>query len=100
MIKNISQIPTASKQELSIRYGQKKILSMGRSKMQQYWSATSHQMQRIHDNIDCSDAEFENIKDNLDRGLHYKLTFNPKDTILHSRHLSHLFLPRHLVLRY
>jgi phosphoribosylformylglycinamidine synthase len=82
LIKKIGRIPAASKQELSIRYGQKEILRMGRAEMQQYWSATSHQMQRIRDNIECADAEFENIKDDHDPGLHYKLTFDPKDTIL------------------
>jgi phosphoribosylformylglycinamidine synthase len=82
LIKKIGRIPAVSKQELAIRYGQKEILRMGRSEMQQDWSETSHQMQRIRDNIECADAEFENIKDDLDPGLHYKLTFDPKDTIL------------------
>jgi phosphoribosylformylglycinamidine synthase len=82
LIKKIGRIPAVSKQELAIRYGQKEILRMGRSEMQQNWSETSHQMQRIRDNIECADAEFENIKDDLDPGLHYKLTFDPKDTIL------------------
>ena len=50
--------------------------------MQRYWSATSYQMERIRDNIECADAEFENIKDDHDSGLHYKLTFDPKDIIL------------------
>jgi len=39
-------------------------------------------MQRMRDNIECADADFENIKDDHDPGLHYKLTFNPKDIIL------------------
>lgn len=30
----------------------------------------------------CADAEFENILDNHDPGLHFKLTFDPKETIL------------------
>jgi hypothetical protein len=39
-------------------------------------------MQRLRDNVECADAEYENILDNHDPGLHYKLTFDPKDTIL------------------
>lgn len=82
LIKKIGRIPAASKQELAIRYGQKEILRMGRSEMQQDWSKTSYQMQRIRDNIECADAEYNNIKDNKDPGLHYKLNFDPKDARL------------------
>ena len=82
LIKKIGRIPAASKQELSIRYGQKEILRMGRSEMQQYWSSTSYTMQRTRDNPDCADMEYESITNDRDPGLHYKLTFDPKDTIL------------------
>lgn len=82
MIRKIGRIPATSKQKLSIRYGQQSILHMDRSELQQQWSKTSHQMQRLRDNIECADAEFENILDDHDPGLQYKLTFEPKDTIL------------------
>ena len=82
MIRKIGRIPAASKQKLSIRYGQQSILHIGRSELQQQWSKTSYQMQRLRDNIECADAEFENILDDNDPGLQYKLTFEPKDTIL------------------
>lgn len=81
MIRKIGRVPAASKQQLSIRYGQTPILRMDRSELQQLWSTTSHQMQRLRDNVGCADAEFENILDNHDPGLHYKLTFDPKDNI-------------------
>ncbi|PQE28081.1 phosphoribosylformylglycinamidine synthase protein [Rutstroemia sp. NJR-2017a WRK4] len=82
LIRKIGRVPAASKQQLSIRYGQKPVLHMARSELQQLWSATSHQMQRIRDNVECADVEYENIKDDRDPGLHYKLTFEPKDNIL------------------
>ena len=82
MIRKIGRIPAASKQKLSIRYGQQSILHMDRSEMQRQWSKTSYQMQRLRDNVECADAEFENILDDYDPGLQYKLTFEPKDTIL------------------
>jgi phosphoribosylformylglycinamidine synthase len=82
MIRKIGRIPAVSKQKLSIRYGQQSILHMGRTELQQIWSSTSHQMQRLRDNIDCADAEFDNIKDDHDPGLHYKLTFDPKENIM------------------
>lgn len=82
MIHKIGRIPAASKQKLSIRYGQQSILHMDRAELQQRWSTTSHQMQRLRDNVECADEEFENILDDHDPGLQYKLTFDPKDTIL------------------
>lgn len=82
MIRKIGRIPAASKQRLSIYYGQNSVLHMGRAELQQHWSTTSHQMQRLRDNVECADAEFENIFDDHDPGLQYKLTFEPKDTIL------------------
>jgi phosphoribosylformylglycinamidine synthase len=82
MIRKIGRIPAVSKQKLAIRYGQQSILHMDRTELQQIWSSTSHQMQRLRDNIDCADAEFDTIKDDHDPGLHYKLTFDPKENIM------------------
>lgn len=82
MVRKIGRIPAASKQKLAIRHGQQLILHMDRTELQQYWANTSYQMQRIRDNIECADSEFETIKDDTDPGLHYKLTFDPKENIL------------------
>ena len=82
MIRKIGRVPAASKQKLSIRYGQQSILHMDRAELQKQWSKTSYQMQRLRDNVECADTEFENILDDHDPGLQYKLTFEPKDTIL------------------
>ncbi|KAL5328224.1 hypothetical protein ACEPPN_001721 [Leptodophora sp. 'Broadleaf-Isolate-01'] len=82
MVRKIGRIPAVTKQELSIRYGQQSILHMRRSEMQQMWSNTSYQMQRIRDNVDCAESEFETIKNDRDPGLHYKLSFDPKENII------------------
>ena len=82
LIRKIGRIPAASKQKLSIRYGQQLILHMVRSELQLLWSQTSYLMQRERDNVACADAEFENIKDDHDPGLQYKLTFDPRESIL------------------
>ncbi|KAK2623769.1 hypothetical protein QTJ16_006950 [Diplocarpon rosae] len=82
MVRKIGRVPTASKQELSIRYGQQSILHMRRSDMQQVWAHTSYQMQRIRDNVDCAESEFEAIRDDRDPGLQYRLSFDPKENIL------------------
>ena len=82
LIRKIGRVPATSKQQLSVRHNQTVVLRMDRAELQQLWSRTSHQMQRLRDNMGCADAEFDNILDNHDPGLHYKLTYDPKDTIL------------------
>ncbi|RDW71491.1 phosphoribosylformylglycinamidin [Coleophoma cylindrospora] len=82
LVRKIGRVPAASKQKLVIRQGQQAILSMDRAELQQEWTKTSYWMQRERDNVDCADAEFENIKDDKDPGLSYKLSFDPKENIL------------------
>ena len=81
LIRNIGRVSEIHKQKLSIRWGGK-ILHIDRSELQQTWASTSYQMQRLRDDIECADQEFHNILDNNDPGLRYKLTFDPKDTVL------------------
>ncbi|KAL3422936.1 phosphoribosylformylglycinamidine synthase [Phlyctema vagabunda] len=82
MVRKIGRIPAASKQKISIRYGQQSLLSMDRAELQQQWSTTSYQMQRLRDNPACADSEYDGIKDDQDPGLSYNLTFDPKENIL------------------
>lgn len=81
MIKKIGRVPSSSKQEISLAHGSKIIYRNTRRSLQQRWSATSHQLQRIRDNPDCADTEFANILDDKDPGLSYNLTFKPKENI-------------------
>ena len=39
-------------------------------------------MQRLRDNPECADAEKDNIDNDRDPGLQYKLTFNPQENIM------------------
>lgn len=82
LIRKIGRVPATAKQQLSVRYFENTVLRMDRAELQQLWSNTSYQMQRLRDHMGCADSEFENILDNHDPGLHYKLTFDPKETIL------------------
>ena len=78
----IGTVPKASKQEISMFYGARCIYRAPRKELQQKWSTTSWAMQRLRDNPVCADAEKDNIDDDQDPGLRYKLTFNPKDSII------------------
>ncbi|KAJ9640051.1 phosphoribosylformylglycinamidine synthase [Coniosporium apollinis] len=82
LIKKIGRVPPVSKQEISLFRGTNVVYRNTRRNLQQRWSATSHQMQRLRDNPAAADAEHENITDDSDPGMTYKLTFNPKDNIL------------------
>lgn len=83
LIRKIGRVPAASKQKFVIRYGQSApLLDLTRSQLQQWWSSTSYQMQRLRDNPDGADSEFIAIRDDKDPGLSYKLKFEPKESIL------------------
>lgn len=82
LIKKIGRISHSRKQRLSIRHGQNLIFDAERTDLQKLWTSTSYQIQRLRDNILCADEEYENISDDSDPGLSYKLNFKPKDTDL------------------
>lgn len=78
----IASVPKTSKQELSVHYGAGCIYRASRKELQQKWSHTSWAMQRLRDNPACADAEKENIEDDSNPGLQYKLTFKPEENIM------------------
>ncbi|KAI9879332.1 MAG: hypothetical protein M1830_008853 [Pleopsidium flavum] len=82
LIKKIGRVPQSSETQLSIYHGITCIYRRSRSDLQQRWSSTSHQMQRLRDNPKCADDEQNNIPSPTDPGLSYNLTFNPKDNII------------------
>lgn len=89
-------------QELTIYHGTTLVYKTARATMQQTWSSTSHQMQRLRDNPVCADAEFASVLNDLDPGLSYNLNFNPleKDLpLLTSLKSSLLNKPRVAILR-
>lgn len=82
LIRKFGVVKATSNQSLTIRHAGVEFASLGRPEMQQWWSKTSYQMQRIRDNSACADSEYATIADNQDPGITYKLTYEPKDTIL------------------
>lgn len=82
LIKKIGRVAPASQQDLTIYHGSQLLYRQSRTSLQQTWSATSHQMQRLRDNSACADEEFNSILDTSSHGLSYNLTFKPQDNIL------------------
>lgn len=82
LIHRLGRVSQKPKQNLAIYHGHTLICRCPRSSLQQSWSSTSHQMQRIRDNAACADQEYANILNDNDVGLTYNLTFDPKDNAL------------------
>ncbi|KAL8717014.1 MAG: hypothetical protein Q9225_005702 [Loekoesia sp. 1 TL-2023] len=82
LIKTIGYVRPTSKQSLTVRYQEKAILELDRGEMQQWWSSTSFEMQKLRDNPSCAESEFAALLDSKDPGITYKLRFNPADISL------------------
>ena len=78
----IGTVPKASKHDLSIYYNVTCVYRKSRQELQQTWHNTSWALQRLRDNPACADAEKENINDQNDPGLQFKMTFEPQESIL------------------
>ncbi|KAI9818248.1 MAG: hypothetical protein M1832_004464 [Thelocarpon impressellum] len=81
LIRKIGRVPAAEKQELSVLHGLTALYREHRVDLQQRWSDTSYQLQRLRDNPACADAERSLICRNDDPGLWYQLTYSPKQVI-------------------
>ncbi|MDQ6568821.1 MAG: phosphoribosylformylglycinamidine synthase, partial [Haemophilus parahaemolyticus] len=59
----------------------RKLLSEKRSELRGIWAELTHQMQRLRDNPECADQEFEAKKNPADKGLSAFLTYNVNEDI-------------------
>ncbi|KAK6075777.1 phosphoribosylformylglycinamidine synthase [Seiridium cupressi] len=80
LIKKIGFIRQSTKQSLVVRHRSTLLADLDRVQMQQWWSSTSYEMQKLRDNPACADSEFSTISDSKDPGIAYKLTYDPADT--------------------
>lgn len=65
----------SSNDQIQIKYAGKTLISETRIALQRVWSETSYQMQKLRDNPDCAQQEFDAILDNHNKGLFLKVTF-------------------------
>jgi phosphoribosylformylglycinamidine synthase len=66
---------------LRVIAGGKEIYAQSRIELHRVWSATTYQMQRLRDNPECAQQEYDRILDASDPGLHAHLTFDPNEDI-------------------
>lgn len=79
LLKKIGYVRATSKQSLLVHHGASTLVDLDRAQMQQWWSTTSYEMQKLRDNPACAEAEFAALADPKDPGLSYKLKFDPAD---------------------
>ncbi|MEY3220840.1 MAG: hypothetical protein RIT27_2197 [Pseudomonadota bacterium] len=64
-----------SNDQIEIKHHGQVLISETRIALQRIWSETSYQMQKLRDNPDCAQQEFDAILDNQNKGLFIKPTF-------------------------
>ena len=66
---------------IDITSGRGSLLEASRSDLQCRWAETSYRIQRLRDNPDCADEEFDTIRDPHDGGLFARLGFDPQEDV-------------------
>lgn len=79
LISKIGRVSEKKKQNLVIYHKASLIYRNTRSDLQRTWAKTSYHMQKIRDNAECAEQEYENILDDANPGLSWRPTFDPKD---------------------
>ncbi|MBM7059949.1 phosphoribosylformylglycinamidine synthase [Pseudomonas sp. UL073] len=67
--------------EVAIHFNGEPVFTGQRRLLQRQWSETSYQIQRLRDNVDCADQEFDVLLDEDNPGLSVKLAFDVNDDI-------------------
>jgi phosphoribosylformylglycinamidine synthase len=82
LIKTIGYVRPTPKQSLLVKFKTQTLIDIERSQLQQWWTSTSYEMQKLRDNSACAQSEFDSVSDSQDPGLYYKLKFDPAETAL------------------
>ena len=76
-LKNVHEVASLNKRGMiNITQSGKKLFSENAIVLQRIWSATSYQMQKLRDNPDCAQQEFDAKLNASDPGLHVKLSYD------------------------
>ncbi|MBI3897693.1 MAG: phosphoribosylformylglycinamidine synthase [Gammaproteobacteria bacterium] len=66
---------------VSFRHNGKDIFYDSRVNLHRAWSETSYHLQRLRDNPQCAQEEYDRLLDNKDPGLSADLTFDPSEKV-------------------
>ncbi|MFS2126804.1 phosphoribosylformylglycinamidine synthase [Pseudomonas sp. Pseusp97] len=67
--------------EIDLAFNGERVFNAQRRNLQRIWSETSYRIQRLRDNVDCADQEFDGLLDEANPGLSVKLSFDVNDNI-------------------
>jgi phosphoribosylformylglycinamidine synthase len=95
-VRVIGEINAADR--LRIACGGRALYERPRVELQRIWSETSFQMQRLRDDPQCAQEEYDRILDGEDPGLHAHLTFDPGDDVA-AAFIARRVRPRVAILR-
>ena len=70
-----------AEQVLSFNFNGEQVLGGTRAAWQQAWSETSWQIQRLRDNAECADQEYERLADDNNPGLRAMLSYDPNEDV-------------------
>ncbi len=73
--------PVNGSSEVTFTYDGESVYSGDRRLLQREWSETSYRIQRLRDNADCADQEFDSLLEEENPGLSVKLAFDVNDDI-------------------
>ncbi len=97
---DIPVVPVAelnNSDDIEIFSGDRHLYNHSRSELERLWSETSYRIQRLRDNADCAQQEFDAILQ-ADPGLSVRLSFDVNDNIT-APYISRGVRPRMAVLR-
>jgi phosphoribosylformylglycinamidine synthase len=81
--RHVSEIGAVNRAgRLILRAGGREVFSQLGTTLLRAWSETTFQIQRLRDNPQCAQDEFDGLLDAGDPGLHARLTFDPADDIV------------------
>ena len=66
---------------VSVSLGGSEVFSGDRRLLQQQWAETSYRIQRLRDNVECADQEFDALLEEENPGLSVKLSFDVNEDI-------------------
>jgi phosphoribosylformylglycinamidine synthase len=68
-------------EDIVLSFGDRVLLKETRKRLQRLWAETSYRMQRLRDNSECAQQEYDLILDAGNPGLHSKLSYDTADDV-------------------
>ncbi|MCP8463417.1 phosphoribosylformylglycinamidine synthase [Pseudomonas sp. ZM23] len=67
--------------DIELSFNGERVFADQRRNLQRIWSETSYRIQRMRDNVDCADQEFDGLLEEDNPGLSVKLSFDVNEDI-------------------